>query len=230
MPRATSTQTGGASVGGSGARGSGSGGRGGGSGDSGSRSAGDKRTVRTLIWVAGGLAVLLVLAGLFYVGTLLSGGGAGGAADAASPSATPSATETPVAAPTAPQPAGVHAWNTLFGGECVDPYVDPWADEFTVVDCAAPHAAQLVSRGTLPGDAAAPFPGEAELGSQMGLLCTADGVIDQAAISGITDLQVQAAFPVEEQWAAGERTYYCFANRSGGEPLTGSIAGPGPAA
>ena len=175
--------------------------------------------------------MLLVLAGLFYVGTLLSAGGSGGASDAASPSATSSATETPVAAPTGPQPAGVHAWNTLFGGECVDPYTDPWAEEFTVVDCAAPHAAQLVYRGTVPGDAAAPFPGEAEIGSQMGLLCTADGVIDQAAIAGITDLQVQAAFPVtEEQWAAGERTYYCFANRSGGEPLTASIAGPGPAA
>ncbi len=32
---------------------------------------------------------------------------------------------------------------------------------------------------------------------------------------------MQAAFPVtEEQWAAGERNYYCFANRAGGEPLT----------
>jgi hypothetical protein len=50
-------------------------------------------------------------------------------------------------------------------------------------------------------------------------------------VSGVNDLQVQAAFPVTEaQWAAGERTYYCFANRAGGEPLTGSIAGPGPAA
>jgi hypothetical protein len=221
-PRATTTGSG---SGGSGSRGAG------GSGGSGSTGAGDKRTVRSLIWVAGGLAVLLVLAGLFYAGTLLSGGGSGGAADTASTSATPSATETPVAAPTGPQPAGVHPWNTLFGGECIEPYADPWAEEFTVVDCAAPHSAQLVYRGALPGDAAAPFPGEAEIASQMGLLCTADGIIDQAAISGITDLQVQAAFPVtEEQWAGGERTYYCFANRSGGEPLTTSIAGPGPAA
>ena len=67
----------------------------------------------------------------------------------------------------------MHAWNTLFGGECIDPFESAWAEEFTVVDCAAPHAAQLVYRGDLPGDAAAPFPGEAEIASQMNLLCTA---------------------------------------------------------
>ena len=137
----------------------------------------------------------------------------------------------PASPPTAPQPAGVHAWNTLFGTECIDPFTSAWAEEFTVVDCAAPHNAQLVYRGQLPGDATAPFPGEAEIASQMNLLCTATGVIDPATVGGIDDLQVQAAFPVtEEQWTAGERNYYCFANRAGGEPLTGSIAGPGPAA
>ena len=64
----------------------------------------------------------------------------------------------------------------------------------------------------------------------MNLLCTAPGVIDLATVAGIADLQVQASFPVtEEQWTEGDRTYYCFAFRSGGEPMLGSIAGPGPA-
>jgi len=189
---------------------------------------GGGRTTRTLLWIAAGLVVCLVLAGLFYVGTLLSAAGGG---EAAAPSAAPVETETPVAEPTAPQPAGVHAWNTLFGGECVEPFVSVWEEEFTVVDCAAPHAAQLVYRGELAGDAAAAYPGEAEVAAQATAMCTADGVIDVGLVAGIPDLQVQAAFPADEQqWADGERTVYCFANRTGAEPLTGSIAGPGPTA
>jgi hypothetical protein len=173
--------------------------------------------------------VAIVLAGLFFLGTQLAGGGGDAAAPAATP--TPSAEATPTPEPTGPQPAGVHAWDTLFGGECLDGFTSPWAEEFTVVDCAAPHAAQLVYRGELAEDATAPFPGEAELGSRMNLLCTAPGVIDVGAASGVNDLQVQGAFPVtEEQWAEGERTYYCFVNRAGGEPLTGSLQGPGPTA
>lgn len=212
---------------GSGGAGGPGGGRGGGNPGAGSTKGGN-RTVRTLIWVAGGLAVVLVIAGLYFFGTQL--GGDDGGAEQATGGASASASETPVAAPTAPQPAGVHAWDTLFGGECLDPFVDAWAGEFTVVDCAAPHAAQLVYRGTLPGDAAAPYPGEAELAAQMPILCQAAGVFEPTLVAGIGDLQVQGAFPLEAQWGEGQRTYFCFANRAGGEPLTGPINGPGPAA
>ncbi|SFR91090.1 hypothetical protein SAMN05428970_3753 [Agromyces sp. CF514] len=212
--------------GGSGSGGSSGSGKGGpGKGDSGGRG-----PAKPLIWVAGGLLVLVVLAGLFFLGSKLVGGDA---LASMSPSASESdtASDTPAPAPTAPQPMGVHAWNTLFGGECLDPFASAWEEEYTVVDCGVAHAAQLVYRGTLPGDEAAAFPGEAELGAQMNTLCTAAGIIDVAAAAGVPDLQVQGSYPVtEEQWAAGERTYYCFANRAGGEPLTGSIAGPGPTA
>ncbi|MGW9631637.1 hypothetical protein ACWGST_13120 [Agromyces sp. NPDC055520] len=229
-------RTGGGNVGGGsggpgGPGGPGGSGRSGGSGGSGAGTPpapkGSTRT-RTLIWVAGGLVVLLVLVGLYYLGTMLSGGGGANEAAGGSPSA--SSSETPVEAPTAPQPAGVHAWNTLFGGECIEPFESVWVEEFTVVDCTTPHAAQLVYRGTLPGDEAAPFPGEAALTEQMPVLCRAAGVFDPALVAGIPDLQVQGSFPVtEEQWAEGQRSYYCFANRAGGEPLTGPINGPGPA-
>ncbi|MFC9559466.1 hypothetical protein [Agromyces sp. NPDC056965] len=220
-------RTGGGGAGGPGS--GGGGGRGGSSGGTGGSPApkGGNRTTRTLIWVAGGLVVLLVLAGLYFLGTQLTGGG--GEQASGGPSA--SSSETPVAAPTAPQPAGVHAWDTLFGGECIDPFESVWAEEFTVVDCAAPHAAQLVYRGTLPGDEAAPFPGEAQLVAEMPALCRAAGVFEPTLVAGIPDLQVQGSFPVtEEQWAEGQRNYYCFANRAGGEPLTGPINGPGPTA
>lgn len=206
--------------------------RAGGAGDAGGAGGADggdsgDRKRRTLIGVAGGLVLLLVLAGLFFLGTKLPFGGT--ATPAASSSTSASDTAAPVdAPPTAAQPAGVHAWNTLFGGECLDPFTDAWAQEFTVVDCAAPHAAQLVLRGSIAADAAAPFPGETELATQLAATCRAAGVFDAAAIAALDDLQVLSAYPLADAWAAGERTFYCFANRASGEPLTGSIAGPAP--
>ena len=188
---------------------------------------GGRRPLRVLAWIAGGLVAALVLVGLFFLGTRLTGGA--GTATSASESAAPS-TPAPAPEPTAAQPAGVHAWNTLFGGECLEPFTDPWAEEFTVVDCATPHAAQLVYRGTLPGDAAAAYPGEPALVEQMPALCSAAGIFDLTAAAGIDDLQVQGTYPLADQWAEGARTYYCFANRAGGEPLTVSIQGPGPQA
>ncbi|HZK59688.1 MAG TPA: hypothetical protein VFC59_07490 [Cryobacterium sp.] len=193
--------------------------------------AGDGRTsatTRTLIWIAAGLLGVVVLVGLFFLGQRLVGGGAPVAAPSATlaATATPTPTPTPTAPPAGPQAAGVHAWDTLRGGECLEPYTSPWAEKFTVVDCAAPHAAQLVHRGVFAGDASAAFPGEAGLAAQINLLCTAPGVIDLAAAGAYPDLQVQGSYPITaEQWTSGPRHYYCFVSRSSAEPLTASIAG-----
>lgn len=195
----------------------------------------DKR--RLLVWIAGGLALVVVLAALFFLGQGLVGGGDPAPVAVATSSATPTPSATPSEAPaapveaTGPQPAGVHPWDTLFGGECLQPYVSPWEEEFTVVDCATPHAAQLVYRGLFAGDAATAFPGEAELSGQINALCSAPGVIDLAAAGGYSDLQVQGSYPVtEEQWAAGAHYYFCFVSLASGEPITASVAGPGPTA
>jgi len=54
---------------------------------------------------------------------------------------------------------------------------------------------------------------------------------DLTAAAAYPDLQVQGSFPATEaQWKSGQRSYYCFANRSSGQPLTSSVAGPGPTA
>lgn len=185
-----------------------------------------------LLWTAGALLAVIVLVGLFFLGRQLVGGTAPAAVATSSAAATPTASRTPTAIPepTAPQPVGVHKWNTLFGGECLQPYVSPWEEDFTVADCAAPHAAQLVYRGTFPGDAAAAFPGEEALASQINLLCSATGVIDLAAAAEFPDVQVQGSYPItQEQWAKVPHSYYCFVNRSSGDPLSKTIAGPGPA-
>ena len=39
-------------------------------------------------------------------------------------------------------------------------------------------------------------------------------------------MQVSASFPVtQEQWDAGERSYYCFVDRAGGGDMLGSVDG-----
>ncbi|QHC69046.1 septum formation family protein [Rathayibacter sp. VKM Ac-2801] len=189
---------------------------------------------RLLIGLIAAGAVIL-LAGLFAIGIAV--GSAGGQAE---PQAAPVVSETPAAKPTpsptptatlptvgplpvGPLPVGTWAWSALLGGECVDPFDSVWAEEFTVVDCATAHSAQLVATAELT-DAA--FPGQDALAVTVSSLCQAQGVVDVAAAETYGDVQVAGAFPVtQEQWDAGERSYYCFVDRAGGGELTGSLAG-----
>ncbi|HXR44115.1 MAG TPA: hypothetical protein VN759_04865 [Pseudolysinimonas sp.] len=187
------------------------------------------RAQRTALAVAGGVLALAVLVALFFIGTRLPH-----VLARSTPSPTPSVTPTPTPAPTVlpagPVAAGVHRWDQLLGGECLDPFTSPWAQTFTVVDCAAPHPAQLVFRGRFADPATPGYPGATALQQQMSVLCSAPGVIDLAAAAPYTDAQLQAGYPATAaQWDAGDHWYYCFVNRSSGQPLTASIAGPRPA-
>ncbi|TFD17466.1 hypothetical protein [Cryobacterium sp. TMT2-23] len=189
---------------------------------------------KSLPWIIAGVILVVVLGAFFFIGQSLGGDPTPVAAPTMSAGSTPMATPTPTPTPTpevtGPQPAGVHQWNTLFGGECLEPYVSPWEEEFTVSDCGAPHSAQLVYRGVFAGDDTTAFPGEAELAGQINVLCSTPGVIDLAAAGAFPDLQVQGSYPITElQWTGGPRSYYCFVSRSSGKPLTVSLAGPGPA-
>lgn len=180
---------------------------------------------KLLFWLAGGLIALLVLAVLFVIGTKIP---AAPVPVAASKSATPKVSTSPTPTPsvTGQAAAGVHLWSDLRGGECVDPFTNPFELKFTVVDCAAPHPAQMVFRATFPGEATAAYPGLDALQSQINLLCTAPGVIDLATAGAYSDIQFQASYAATTQeWTKGQHDYYCFVNRSGGEPITGSVAG-----
>lgn len=183
---------------------------------------------RAVIGGATGLAVLLALGGLFLLGTWLPELLA--SSPAATPpiptkTSTPTPTPTPTVAATGPVAAGIHGWNELLGGECLSPYISPWAEKFTVVDCAAPHPAQMVFRGTFDPTATPTFPGTGALQAQISLLCAAPGVLDLAAATQYSDAQVQGSYPVTQaQWDAGQRDYFCFLSRSSGQPLTGSVA------
>ncbi|WP_105036311.1 hypothetical protein [Cryobacterium aureum] len=190
-------------------------------------------TQAALVWTAVGLLALIVLVGLFYLGQRLvaSPVAAPAPTQSATPTPTPSPTPRPVPEITAAQAAGVHEWNTLFGGECLEPYVSPWEEELTVVDCAVAHTAQLVYRGNFGGDATTVFPGEAALAAQINLLCTAPGILDLNAAGAYPNLQMQGSYPItEEQWTTGLRNYYCFVSRASVEPLAATIMGAGPTA
>ncbi len=143
------------------------------------------------------------------------------------PTPTPTPTPTLAPLPAGPAPPGTHDWDALGGGECLDPFVSPWEREFSVVDCAQPHPAQLVARGAFPGDAAAPYPGEQALTAELNLLCTRPEVLDPVAAEQYGDLQWQPSYPAgEEQWREGDRSWFCFVARASGQPLTGSLAAP----
>ncbi|MCW4459009.1 septum formation family protein [Microbacterium sp. MPKO10] len=186
---------------------------------------GGSRNSRPMLLVGLAVVAVVVLGGLFWVGTLIPG-----MVSASQPQ--PSETSTPTPTVSIPAegtlPPGTYAWDMLRGGECLGDYDSPWAEEFTVVDCEGEHDAQLVSVGTMGDDENAAFPGEDELASQIYLKCSDPSVLDLAAAGEYGDVQVQGSYPVtEEQWNEGERNYYCFVNRSSGDPLTGSLVPAG---
>lgn len=191
---------------------------------------------KVLAGIGGGLLAVLLLIGLFLLGTRLPDL-LGPAPAVATPTPTPTPTMT--ALPIGPVGPGTYAWDELLGGECLEPYdaaTGAWAEEYTVVDCAEPHGAQMVFRAWFPAEVdpddptAEPerpaFPGADALATQISLLCSAPGVVDLAAAGAYNDAQIQGSYPVtEEQWDA-DPSYYCFVSRSSGEPLTGSVAVP----
>ncbi len=179
-----------------------------------------------LLWIAGSLVAVLALVALFIVGTKLPLilGPAPGALVA--PTTTPS--PTPTTAPLGPVKPGEYLWNELLGGECLDPYTGPWEVKYTVVDCAEPHPAQLVTRGTFPTtEGSFAYPGIEALQSQVNLLCTAPTVVDYSKANAYTDVQFEASYAIsEDDWFNGNHSYYCFLTRGSGEDITGSIAMP----
>jgi hypothetical protein len=183
---------------------------------------------RRLLPIAVIVIAVLVLGGLFLLGTRLPG------ILSAAPVATPTPTQTPTPTPTptptstaGPQLAGTYDWSDLRGGECISPFTSAWQQKFTVVDCALPHGAQAMSRGTLGDDPAAVYPGQDAIKEQLNLLCQLPANFNPAILSAYPDVVWQADYPVSAaQWQAGLRDYYCFVSRSSSLPITGNFAPP----
>lgn len=184
-------------------------------------------TQKVLLWVAGGLLAVLALVALFLVGKALSN--TLGAAPAVIESATPSPSPTPTstALPVGPVAPGEYQWDALLGGECLSPFTSAWQDSYTVVACSTPHPAQMIFRGTFIDAGAVAYPGVEELQKRMNELCTPTTVIDYSKAGLLSDVQVTASFAATaDDWADGNRTFFCFVTRSGGQDFTESVAVP----
>ena len=181
------------------------------------------RTQKILLWVAGSLVALLALVAIFLVGSRLAPTirPAPTAVPSAEATATPGA-QGPGLTPLAP---GEYTWSELRGGECLEPWESAWQDKYVVVDCATPHRAQMVFRGVFDDQAGTPYPGVEALQERTLPLCSAPTAIDFTAAAGAADIQISASFAGnEEEWLAGNPSFFCFVSRAGGEPLTGSLA------
>jgi hypothetical protein len=166
--------------------------------------------------IAAGLTVLLGIGG-FVLGTTLGGG-----------PVAPEPTETAESGATATREPGTWAWTQLFGGECVDPFPGAWAESFEVVDCAVPHAAQLVSTGDLAASVGSSFPGVEEAAALTETACSAQGVLDLTAAGAYPNIQLSVSYaPTQEQWDAGNTAYYCFVSLADATPITGSLTSAG---
>ncbi|MDH6182492.1 hypothetical protein M2152_002674 [Microbacteriaceae bacterium SG_E_30_P1] len=179
----------------------------------------------TLLWVAGGLVAVLALVALFLLGQRL-----GGTPTAEpTPTPTPTSTPTPTAPPIGPLPPGTYAWDELLGGECLAPFESAWQENYTVVDCGTAHPAQLVLRGQFEDSTGTAYPGFEALATRVGTLCADPTVINYGVAGSAQDIQISASFAVDSaEWDSGNRTFFCFVNRSTGADLPGSIAQPQP--
>lgn len=176
-----------------------------------------------VLLIAGGIVVaVLALVAVFAAGRGMAGLTAGRPDADVRPSVRASAATLGI--PTVLAAPGDRAWDRLAGGECLQGFTSAWASTFSVVDCAGTHTAQLLLRAPFDDARTAAYPGITAIEQRMAALCSATGVVDLARAGAASDLQVSYAFPATRaQWERGERDYWCFASRSSGAPISGSI-------
>lgn len=179
---------------------------------------------------------LAVLVGSFFVGSRLAARAAQGvgtrapARSSAAPARPPTRTSSPITSTTdsptdsptdGPIAAGVHPWQALLGGECLQPYGSPWQPTYTVVACSVKHAGQMTRRVALKGD---DYPGASALIATLSLTCSGDDAVTLSSATRYTDLQTSFSYPTEAQWRSGDTAGYCFAARAKDASMTGSVA------
>ena len=173
------------------------------------------------------------LAGLVALAFLVAGCPA--AVEEPTPTADPTPTVEPSAAPSAtaapsvdPGVAEETSAFDLEGGDCFSVESDELTF-VTVVECAEPHEYEVFARFDHPAEAAAAYPGSAELLAEADALCeplfeTYVGHDYQTSVWYITSLT-----PSDQTWADGDREIACLVNQQDdhGEPIMVSSSAEG---
>jgi len=175
------------------------------------------------------LVILATLAVLALMGAALWWGMQSAGAP---PETAPVATEVEDQGPSFPdlsagaRAPGVWEWSELRGGECLAAFPGAFAEEYEVVSCATPHAAQVVIAELLSRDPGARYPGETVVLEAAREVCDVYSVIDLDVAAGYPDLQLELSYPVDaSQWEQGLRVAYCFVTRSSTELLDQPLLG-----
>lgn len=182
-------------------------------------------TQRIALYSGAIVVAVLAIVALFLIGQKI-GASHVSAAPTTAPTSRPTSTTAPsTLADTGPVAPGVHAWDTLRGGECIQPFSSPWQVSFTTVDCTKDHAAQLLLKGTLPDAKGSKYPSASAMQAEITPLCSAPTVMNYSAAGAVTDAQLAMSYPATEaDWNKGDRTFYCFVTRASGGTLPGSLA------
>jgi hypothetical protein len=110
-------------------------------------------------------------------------------------------------------------------GQCIR---DPVPDQVTalttieVVDCAVPHAAEVIANVAVPGST---FPGDQQLDATAETSCKSEFQLFVGIPYDSSVLNMNYVAPTEEGWANGDHAIDCYLVTGDGSPLTGSMRG-----
>jgi hypothetical protein len=170
-----------------------------------------------MLWVLGTLATMGVWVGAFLAGQFV----AGGAEEPEETIAPVEEVESLVSLGGPPRSAGQWEWSELQGGECFARFEGAFAEEFSVVSCQTPHAAQLAVADLISADIGEAYPGNDVVLARAREVCDLKDEVDAEAAAEYSDLRIAYSYPVDSaQWDKGQRGVYCFLYSESGQPLT----------
>jgi hypothetical protein len=170
-----------------------------------------------MLWVLGTLATIGVWVGAFLVGQYV----AGGVEEPSEIAAPVEEVASVVSLGGPPLAAGQWEWFELQGGECLAQFEGAFAEEFSVVSCLTPHAAQLAVAELISADVGEAYPGDDVVLARAREVCDLKDDVDPAVAAEFSDLRIAYSYPVDAtQWDEGQRGVYCFLYSESGKTLS----------